>query len=151
MRGRGRSNPSNGSPGDEGLVRALQEGLAGLAQTAMAGLGIPERMVLALRFYEGMAEPDVAEILGYTEPDVRLRYNKAKRALNRELRRLGVTRSMFPAAMGAFGLMTLAPIGDTRKPGSRRLDGRKPSSIQDHLGTPRPRRFLGPQGKPSEE
>jgi hypothetical protein len=135
-------------PENEGLVRALREGLAGLAQAAMARLGVPERMVMALRFYEGMTNTDVADILGYSEPDVKTRFSNAKRTLNRELKQLGVSKALFPAAMGAFGLMTLSPVGEDRHRNSPRADGGKPSGTGERPAKGGVRRRLGAQAKP---
>ena len=96
-------------PSDEGFALASQKELGELTRAAMSQLGLNHRMVLSLRFYEDMPHAEIAQVLGCNELAARMRFFNAKRALERELRRLGVSRNSLLAALGAFGVLTLAP------------------------------------------
>jgi DNA-directed RNA polymerase specialized sigma24 family protein len=64
-------------------------------------------MVLALRFFEDMPYAEIARILGWSEFRVRLKFITARRALVRELKRLGAGRIVFVLSLTACGLLVL--------------------------------------------
>ena len=109
MVGIGSMYPLDQTPDNDGFTVASWDELGKLTQVAMGRLALQYRMVLALRLYEDMSHAEIARILGCGELGARMRFFSAKRALSRELRRLGVRRSKFLAALCAFGVVTLAP------------------------------------------
>jgi len=84
-----------------------QRELGELTRRAMAHLDMRYRIVLALRLYENMSYSDIARILECGEANVRIWFLAARLALTHELKRLGVDRRGFPAAIRAFGRITM--------------------------------------------
>ena len=76
--------------GQEDPAVASDKELGELTLAAMAHVGLQDRMVLALRFFEDMPYAEIAGILGCSEIRVRIKFVTARRALARELKRLGV-------------------------------------------------------------
>jgi RNA polymerase sigma-70 factor (ECF subfamily) len=99
----------SGCGGDDGLTETSRRELAELTRQAMDCVGERYRMVLALRFYEDMPHTEVARVMGCTEFNARALFFRAKHALVRELKRLGIGRTALVAALVAFGKMTLHP------------------------------------------
>ncbi|MHC4797845.1 MAG: RNA polymerase sigma factor [Planctomycetota bacterium] len=91
----------------EGISAISKKELAQLTRAAMSRLSERYRMVLALRFYEDMPHGQIAKALGCTELSVRATFFRAKRALKKELRRNGLHKSAFIAALIAFGQATV--------------------------------------------
>lgn len=100
---------SDGSHEEDGLAKASRAELAALTQQAMNRVSERYRLVLALRFYEDLPHADIARVIGCSEFNARTLFFRAKHALTRELKRLGVKRTALLAALGAFGQMTLHP------------------------------------------
>ena len=98
---------------DDGPILASRKELGELTRTAMAQIPVQHRMVLALRFFEDMPHADIARILGCTELGARMRFFNAKRALVRQLKRLGVSKNTFLAGLAVFGTLTLGPSART--------------------------------------
>jgi RNA polymerase sigma-70 factor (ECF subfamily) len=98
---------------DDSSALASRKELGELTRTAMSQIGIQHRMVLALRFFEDMPHAEIARILGCTELGARMRFFNAKRALVRQLKRLGVNKNTFLASLAAFGTLTLGPSAKT--------------------------------------
>jgi len=101
--------PLMASTADEGSGRTSREELAQLTRTAMEKLDARHRMVLSLRFYEDLPHSEIAKVLGCSEMGARAVFFRAKRAMTRELKQLGVAKGALAAALAAFGEATLSP------------------------------------------
>ena len=96
-----------GSSDTGGVVDHLSRSeLASLTRQAMAQLDRRYRMTLALRFYEDLPHSEIARVLGCSEVGARAVFFRAKRAMTRELQRLGVGKGALLAALAAFGEST---------------------------------------------
>ncbi len=95
------------SPG--ALTNLADDELASIARVALSGLSERHRAVLTLRFYEDLSHSEIAEVLDCSELATRAALFRAKNAMAGELKRRGINRSMFGAALVAFGHATLAP------------------------------------------
>ena len=98
--------PMSSDGREEGPGRLLRKELGELTREAMTQVSERYRMVLALRLYEGMPHAEIARALGCTELSARATFFRAKHALMRELRRRGVHKTAFLAALAVFGELT---------------------------------------------
>lgn len=100
-----------------------QRELGELTRRAMAHLDMRYRMVLALRLYENMSYSEIACIVGCSEENARAWFLTARLALTRELKRVGVARGRIPAAIRAFGRITLTRMTPLSGPAEIMSDG----------------------------
>lgn len=97
-------------PGEKAVASELSRSeLAEITRAAMARLPERYRMILALRFYEGLPYNQVSDSLECSPLAARATLLRAKNALKRELRRRGVASSAFVLALVAFGQATVWP------------------------------------------
>jgi RNA polymerase sigma-70 factor, ECF subfamily len=94
---------------DGGAEHLSRKELAELTRQALSRLDYRYRMALALRFYEDLSHGEIALALGCSEIGARALFFRAKRAMTRELKGLGVAKGALVAALVAFGESTLSP------------------------------------------
>jgi len=91
------------------LTDLADDELASIARVALSGLSERHRAVLTLRFFNDLSHSEIAEVLECSELATRAALFRAKNAMAGAMKRRGINRSMFGAALAAFGHSTLAP------------------------------------------
>ncbi len=91
---------------NDGLSELIRKELSLVVSKAMAQLKIRHRSILTLRCYEQMPYSQIAEIVGCSELNARSMFFQAKRALKKQLKRSGFSKTMLLTALGLFGRIT---------------------------------------------
>jgi RNA polymerase sigma-70 factor (ECF subfamily) len=73
------------APGDSALEELLRSEMSGRVQAAVAGLPAEQRIVIVLRYTQGLSYDEIAEILGCFTGTVASRLNRAHKILQRRL------------------------------------------------------------------
>jgi RNA polymerase sigma-70 factor (ECF subfamily) len=73
------------APGRSALDEMLRSELSGRVQSAVAGLPPEQRIVIVLRYTQGLSYDEIAEILGCSTGTVASRLNRAHKILGRRL------------------------------------------------------------------
>jgi RNA polymerase sigma-70 factor (ECF subfamily) len=73
------------APGQSALDEVLRSELSGRVRSAVAGLPPEQRMVIVLRYTQGLSYDEIAEILGCSAGTVASRLNRAHKILARRL------------------------------------------------------------------
>ena len=73
------------APGRSALDELLRSELSGRVQSAVAGLPPEQRIVIVLRYTQGLSYDEIAEILGCSTGTVASRLNRAHKILGRRL------------------------------------------------------------------
>ena len=73
------------APGSSALDELLRSELSGRVQSAIAGLPPEQRIVIVLRYTQGLSYDEIAEILGCSTGTVASRLNRAHKILGRRL------------------------------------------------------------------
>jgi RNA polymerase sigma-70 factor (ECF subfamily) len=73
------------APGESALDGVLRSELSGRVRSAIAGLPPDQRIVIVLRYTQGLSYDEIAEILGCSTGTVASRLNRAHKILGRRL------------------------------------------------------------------
>jgi RNA polymerase sigma-70 factor (ECF subfamily) len=73
------------APGQSALDEILRSELSGRVRSAVAGLPPEQRIVIVLRYTQGLSYDEIAEILGCSTGTVASRLNRAHKILGRRL------------------------------------------------------------------
>ena len=73
------------APGQSALDEVLRSELSGRVRSAVAGLPPEQRIVIVLRYTQGLSYDEIAEILGCSTGTVASRLNRAHKTLGRRL------------------------------------------------------------------
>ena len=90
----------------DGLENLVSEELKHIVSGAMKKLRTRHKAVLVMRCYDGMPYSDIAESMGCSEFSTRMLFLRAKRALQRELSRNGLSKGSLLTALVLFGKIT---------------------------------------------
>ena len=90
----------------DGLENLVSEELKHIVSGAMKKLRTRHKAVLVMRCYDGMPYSDIAESMGCSEFSTRMLFLRAKRALQRELSRSGLSKGSLLTALVLFGKIT---------------------------------------------
>ena len=73
------------APGDSALDELVRSEMGSRVQAAVAGLPAEQRIVIVLRYTQGLSYDEIAEILGCSTGTVASRLNRAHKILGRRL------------------------------------------------------------------
>ncbi|MBN2138993.1 MAG: sigma-70 family RNA polymerase sigma factor [Sedimentisphaerales bacterium] len=109
-RSRAMANKSNGerrdSQEDGGLAKLVAEELRGAVVACIKELKPEQRRVLTMRCYEEMEYSEIGELTGCSELGARVRFCRAKRALQKRLSKKGFGKGFLVTALVVFGKLT---------------------------------------------
>ena len=91
---------------EDGLSRAIKEELSNTVCIAMGDLKLSYRNVLVLRCFEQLPFSEIAELMECKELGARVLFCRARKSLQKRLRRQGFGREMLLMALGVFGMLT---------------------------------------------
>ncbi len=97
---------------ESGINKLLSDERRKSVFDAMGGLNLAYRSILTLRCFEQMTYPQIAAVTGQTELQARVQFFRAKQSLKKQLKRRGLGREHFLAALSLFGTIT---AGTTEK------------------------------------
>jgi len=101
-----RGNNSSRREEQAGLEKLVSQELKQIVSSAMGELKLRHRAVLAMRCYDEMGYPEIAEAMGCSELSARMLFFRAKKALQKALARRGLGRGSLLTALVLFGKMT---------------------------------------------
>jgi len=92
--------------GEDGLAKAIGEELKQAVVASMSVLKPQYRTVLALRCYEEMSFSEIAQVMGCSVFGSRMLFQRAKKALLKQLSRRGLGRAALVLALVLYGKLT---------------------------------------------